>query len=441
MAQRPNIIIISCHDIGQHLGCYGVNTVRTPSIDRLAAEGVRFADSFCTAPQCSPSRASIYTGRFPHSNGVMGLVHAGFAWDLHADERHLAAILQDAGYRTGLVGTQHETRRVEDMGFTDRHRMSAPCEDVAGEAIRYLNAVGSRSEPFYLQVGFIEPHRRFDYGGARPDDSLGITIPAYLVDEPSAREEFAQFQGIIRKVDAAIGTVLDSLAELPMTKNTITIFTADHGIPFPRAKCSLYDPGIQVPFIVRWPYRGWTGGRTCGEMISNIDYLPTLLEAIGIPVPRNVQGRSFASLLDGSGYDARSEVFAEMTYHDYYDPRRCIRTPDHKLIANFSSAPFFMDPSQTWRQATITVNPVDPTYAYHPDLELYDLRSDPLEFENVADQPEYAEARRSLATRLNAWMSETGDPLLDGIPPSPQHLRTLAALRSRLREAGQSVSQ
>jgi len=428
MSEPPNIVIISCHDIGQHLGCYGVETVCTPSIDRLAAEGVRFERSFATAPQCSPSRSSIYTGRYPHSNGVMGLCHANFAWDLHPTERHLASILAEGGYHTALVGVQHETPHPERMGYHDIIP-GGLCDKVAPKAVEYIRQVAAHNQPFYAQIGFAEPHRDFDAGGAKPDASKGVTIPPYIVDEPSAREEFAAFQGAIRKVDSRIGRVLDALDETGLSENTITIYTADHGIPFPRAKCSLYDPGLQVPFIVRWPGGGWTGGKVYGEMISNIDYVPTLLEAAGIPVADNVHGRSFLGLLDGTGYEPRGEIFAEITYHDYYDPRRSIRTETHKLIAGFSATLALMDPTQSWRPATTPKVPDDPARHRHPHIELYDLVKDPLEFEDVADDPAYAGVRKQLAGRLLDWMAATGDPLLAGVPVSPMHEKTLAMLK------------
>jgi arylsulfatase A-like enzyme len=430
MIKNPNIILISCHDIGQHLGCYGIETIHTPALDQFAAEGCRFESSFCAAPQCSPSRASIYTGRYPHNNGVMGLIHDNFAWDLNPGEQHLADILQSAGYRTGLIGIQHETLHPEKHGFADLKQKWEPCEKVAQTSVKYLNEISKTSQPFYLQVGFWEPHRKFDWGGATPDDSKGVTVPPYLVDSPSARREFAEFQGIIRKVDRAIGTILKAIDDNGLVENTITIFTADHGIPFPKAKCSLYDPGIEVAFIIRWPDRGWGGNRTFSELISNVDYLPTLLEAAGIPIPENVQGNSLVSLLDGKEYRPREEIFAEMTYHDYYDPRRCIRTSDYKLIVNFSTAPFFQNPSQTWRPATITVKPEDPTYAYHPHIELYDLNKDPLEFNNVENQPEYEEHKQRLTEKLYNWMNTTHDPLLFGIPVSPHHKRAIEILSS-----------
>ena len=426
---RPNIILLNCHDIGQHLGCYGVETVNTPSIDGLAAEGVRFSNSFCTAPSCSPSRASIFTGRYPHNNGMLGLAHGDFAWDLHPTERHLAGLLRDAGYRTALIGLQHETRRPQEMGWQDLLK-GGPCDGVADRAIEWLREAGKANRPFYAQIGFFEPHRKFDYGGATPDGSKGVTIPPWIADEPSAREEFAGYQGAIRKVDAAIGEIVRAADELGLRDNTITIYTADHGMPFPRAKCSLHNPGISVPFIVRWPEGRWTGGTVHSEMISNIDYLPTLLEAVGIDVPANVQGRSLLGLLNGTGYAPRTEVFAEMTYHDYFDPRRCILTATHKLIANFTTAFFFMNPSQTWRPLTVTVDPPEPTYAYHPHIELYDLRNDPLESENLADKPEHAETQKGLMSKLLTWMQDTDDPLLDGPPPSPHHLTTIEKLKS-----------
>ncbi|HJN18299.1 MAG TPA: sulfatase [Armatimonadota bacterium] len=425
---RPNVIVMICHDIGQHLGCYGVETVSTPSLDGLAGEGVRFSNNFCTSPSCSPSRAAIFTGRYPHSNGVMGLCHNDFGWDLYPGEKHLAGLLHGAGYRTGLLGHQHETRRPHEMGYDDV-KMGGHCGEVAEKSIPWLEDAAAGGQPFYGQIGFFEPHRPYDYGGATPDDSRGVTVPPWLVDEPSARDEFAGYQGAIRKVDAAMGEILAAVDRLGIRDNTVTIYTADHGMPFPRAKCSLYDPGIETPFIIRWPDGGWTGGRVQDELISNIDIVPTLLETLGIDGPDNIEGQSATGLLNGTEHAARDEIFAEMTYHDYCDPRRCIRTRTHKLIANFTTAPFFMNPSQTWRPGTITKDPVEPTYAYHPHVELYDLEADPLELSNVADDEARAEVADDLKARLLAWMEETDDPLRHGVPTPPHHVKAMEALR------------
>jgi arylsulfatase A-like enzyme len=164
------------------------------------------------------------------------------------------------------------------------------------------------------------------------------------------------------------------------------------------------------------------------EMVSNLDFLPTVLELAGIPAPDAVQGRSFAALLDGGDYTRREEVFAEISHHDYYDPRRCIRTEKHKLIVNFSSAPFFMDPSQSWRPRSDTVAPEDHAVAYHPCVELYDLEKDPWELENVAENEAYAQARQKLLGRLRDHLARTKDPILDGAITPPQHRKSLGLL-------------
>jgi N-sulfoglucosamine sulfohydrolase len=149
-------------------------------------------------------------------------------------------------------------------------------------------------------------------------------------------------------MDEQMGRVLTAVRELGLDQNTLVIFTTDHGIAMPRAKCSVYEPGLRTSFILRYPSRdGWHGGIRHKHMISNIDCLPTILDLAGVPIPAAVQGRSVAPLMNGRAYTSRDRIFGEITYHDYYDPRRSIRTEGHKLIVNFSSAPAFMDPSQS----------------------------------------------------------------------------------------------
>ncbi|UCD29532.1 MAG: sulfatase-like hydrolase/transferase, partial [Planctomycetota bacterium] len=253
ISNRPNIIILITHDTGQHFGCYGMKTVHSPNIDRLARQGVLLKEFFCTAPQCSPSRSSLYTGRFPHANGVMSVIQQEFEWDLHPGERHLAGFLKEAGYRTARIGSGHETRRPEEMGFTDIISVPAPrtCEEAAKVSSKFFQETAKDDRPFYAQVYFFETHRRFSFGGAKPDSSKGIYIPPYIIDEPSARKDFAEFQGAIRKMDASIGTILKALEDTGLSENTIVIYTVDHGIPFPRAKMTPYDAGIEVACLIR----------------------------------------------------------------------------------------------------------------------------------------------------------------------------------------------
>jgi N-sulfoglucosamine sulfohydrolase len=442
-ARRPNILIMHCHDLGRFLHCYGVKTVRTPNLDGLASEGVLFLNSFCTAPQCSPSRASIFTGRYPHSNGVMGLCHADFAWDLNPDEQHLGQILGQAGYVTAGVGVIHETRDGPKRCGLQHYANASNAQRAADEAVALLKRLAGRPDrPFYMQVGCVEPHRLggrdkmdSDHMGflgdhIQEDRSWGVTVPGYLRDTEGTRTEVAELQGAVRYMDEHMGRLLAGLRELGLEANTLTIFTTDHGVALPRAKCSLYDPGLGVAFLLRWPSReGWHGGVRRSEMISNIDYLPTVLDAAGVPVPGRVQGRSLAPLLDRQPYTPRAEVFGEITYHDYYDPRRCIRTETHKLIVNFSSAPFFMDPSQSWRPRSDTIVPPNHALAYHPVIELYDLREDPWELRNLADDSAQASVRGELLRRLRRHLAETRDPILTEGVVSPMQRRAWSLLK------------
>jgi N-sulfoglucosamine sulfohydrolase len=442
--ERPNIVMVHCHDLGQYLGCYGVRTVQSPNLDAFAAGGVRFSRSFCTAPSCSPSRASIFTGRYPHSNGMMGLAHAGFAWDLHPTERHLAQYLAGAGYATTAVGVVHETASGAARCGYQRHIEPGLASDAASAAIDVLQAARDLPGPFFLSVGFVEPHR-LPYPASEewlpgehglpgphlePDDALGVEVPGYLRDTPATRRELAGLQGAVRHVDREFGRILAALEAAGLAQETLVLFTSDHGVAMPRAKCSLYDPGIEVPLILRLPCRpGWSGGRELSPLVSNIDTLPTLLDLVGLETPTSVQGRSLAPLLDGGAYTPRDAIFAEMTYHDYYDPRRCVRTDTHKLIANFTTAPSFMDPSQQRRQRSDTVVPACSAVAYHDDLELYDLTTDRWEQRDVAQEPAETDALRALSRRLYEHLTVTADPILKGAVTSPHHRRALTELR------------
>jgi N-sulfoglucosamine sulfohydrolase len=440
---RPNVVLLHCHDLGQHLNCYGVRTVQSPNLDRLAGQGVLFERNFCTAPQCSPSRASIFTGRYPHSNGVMGLTHGEFRWELHAGERHLGQILGDAGYATAGVGVIHETALGAKRCGLQEFVPGARAKVMADAAIAKLTALArQKDKPFYLQAGCIEPHRLPGKDPAAPtmgflspefeaDSSLGVQVPGYLRDTPGTRTELAELQGAVRHMDSQMGRVIDAVRELGLERNTLLIFTTDHGIAMPRAKCSVYEPGLSTSFILRYPGRpGWSGGVRHNHLVSNVDCVPTILDAAGLPVPGAVQGRSLSGLLDGRAYSPREEIFGELSYHEYYDPRRSVRTRTHKLIVNFSSSPAFMDPSQSWRPRSDTVVPATRALSYHTPYELFDLANDPWEQRDLASDPKAAPVLADLRSRLRRHMQTTGDPLLDGPVASPMHHRSMAWLRS-----------
>jgi N-sulfoglucosamine sulfohydrolase len=426
----PNIVLVTCHDLGQHLGCYGWQSVPSPALDGIAGRGVLFENSFCTAPQCSPSRSALHTGRHAHTNGMLGLAHSPFNWRLHPDEQHIARRLQAAGYETALIGAQHLVAGddAHSLGY-DSVQSRGPAHETGAAAAAYLEIAAERHRPFYLEVGFFEPHRPYDYGGVDPDDSRGVNLPAYIPDTPEARAEFAHAQGAIGALDAAVGQIFVALQTHGLLDQTWFIFAADHGLAMPRAKCTCYDPGIEAALIMHWPTGGLTVGRRIGDLVSHIDVVPTMLEALGMDIPANLHGRSYWPLLQGQPYQPNREIFAEKTFHTAYEPMRCIRTATHKLIVNLDQDIAVNVPTDIQR-SPIYMQMQDQITPHRPHLELYDLAADPAEMHNLSGQPEVAEVERDLRQRLLRWMETTDDPILRGPVASPYYHEALAMLRS-----------
>jgi arylsulfatase A-like enzyme len=356
---------------------------------------------------------------------MLGLAHAPYNWRLRPGVAHTAELLGNAGYTTALVGMQHLVNRdsARQLGYSSVQPV-APASEEADAAIGLLRELSRRSVPFYLEVGFEEPHRPYEFGGAEPDRSLGVRVPGYLPDVPEARADVAAFQGAIRQMDAGVGRLLHALDELGLAEDTWVIFATDHGAAMPRAKCTLYDPGIEAASLWRWPAAGLTGGRVVADLVSNVDVTPTLLHALGVPIPAGVQGRSLWSLLTGydsnGAYVPRTEIFAEKTFHTYYEPMRAVRTARHKLIVNFEISTRVDVPSD------IRTSPIYPLMlteldGARPPIELYDMREDKWELHNLAGRPDLAPIETDLRARLLDWMRRTGDPLLDGAVSSPYY--------------------
>ncbi len=416
---RPNILVITTHDTGRHLGCYGVPTVNSPHLDRLATEGVKLTRYFAAAPICCASRATQMTGRYPQSHGLMDLCFPPFSWEMHPTERHLASLLREAGYRTHLFGMQHETAYVERLGF-DAVAPNLPmpaCEVVARQVATFLATSARAVRPFYAQVGFFETHSPFDWGGATPDMELGVHVPPYLAASDLVTTQLAQFQGMIRKADSAIGTILQALSAAGLADNTILVYTTDHGIEFPRAKWHLYDPGLEIAAIWRWPAGGIIGGRTCPWLLSNVDFVPTLLELARVPHPTTappIEGISFAGgLVSNAATPTRQCIYAMYEQTE----NRAIRTERHKLILSFRV-------SSTWDHSADPTRPAD--YAVTPNVQLFDLQADPLEFHNLAESPTHREICADLIAQLYRWLEQVNDPLLQGPTRTPFYEHTIA---------------
>lgn len=410
--RRDNVLIVHCHDMGRFLGAYGPNGVRSPRLDELAAEGILFTRAHATAPLCSPALGSLYTGRYPHSNGLINLVHQG--WEYRTGVRTLPRIMSDAGWYSALFGMQHETALPSRLGFYEFDVSNAYCEYVVGQATDWIRTRAKASEPFLMTAGLFEAHRPYPRERYQPADLDDVVVPEYLPDTEAVRRDMADFYGAIASADAAVGQLLDVLADTGLDASTWVVFMTDHGPAFPRAMSTLYDAGTGIALIVRPPRRSGVAPRVYDELFSGVDLLPTLLSLVGITVPADVEGLSHAHNLvaeSGAVATVRDHVISAKTHHDSCDRLRAVRTKEYSYIEDYEHRP---SPASSWQ-----VNHDSPVKVFVPDItalqprrELYDLVNDPHEMRNLlVGQPNdhvRAVADR-LAATLRAWRPNPND--------------------------------
>lgn len=362
----------------------------------------------------------MLTGRYPQSNGLMGLIHNPWNWKLNKDEMHLSHILRDNGYDTNLFRFQHETMDLSALGFNQTHAMKNNenkilADEVAENVSEFLINYDPDDKPFYAQIGLFETHTPFDYGGVSPDYEKGVYVPPYLEDNDLSRRKLALLQASVKRVDMAVEKINNTLKNTGLDQNTIFIITTDHGIEFPRAKWFLYDPGIGIFLIVRWPQGGITGGHECNWLLGNVDFFPTILDLVGIDIPDNVQGKSFAPFFKTESDPIRTEVYSMFISNT--NECRSVRTNRYKFIRFFNyhleykDFPVDMKHSEkTWRT---------------PVTALYDLENDPWESRNLNEDPSCREVYLKLDKMLWKWMEEVKDPLLKGPVPTPYYERSI----------------
>jgi arylsulfatase A-like enzyme len=354
------------------------------------------------------------TGRYPHSNGLVGLTGCGFA--LNDDEVPLQVSLGRAGWHTALVGFQHERPDPRTLGYHEIHqpRDGPPYGSVLVPHWReFLRRRRSEARPFFASAGFYEAHRvNYKIGftsyppvPAERTAELPAWLPADRKNE-KVRADFGGFLSAIEEGDRAAGELLAALDEAGLRESTLVIFATDHGCPFPRAKCTLFDPGIEIALMMRWPGR-IAPGRRDDQLVSNVDLFPSLHAALGLPCNERVQGRGFWP--PGGETAPRDAVFAEYAGPlKGGQPQRMVRTAGWKLIRNFTSDPALFLPRDiegSLTRATMGDEHLTP----RPPLELYDLKNDPLETRNLAGDPACAARQAELSARLDAWMRETND--------------------------------
>ncbi|OBF54463.1 sulfatase [Mycobacterium sp. 852002-50816_SCH5313054-b] len=411
---KENLLLVHWHDLGRYLGAYGHSDVASPRLDRLAAEGILFTRAHAAAPLCSPSRGSLFTGRYPQSNGLVGLAHHG--WEYRSGVRTLPQMLSESGYYSALFGMQHETSYPKRLGFDEFDVSNSYCDYVVDRTDEWLrdSAENLAGQPFLLTAGFFETHRPYPRDRYEPADAAQVDPPDYLPDTPDVRGDLADFYGAIATADAAVGRLLDALAETGLDANTWVVFFTDHGPAFPRAKSTLYDAGTGIAMIIRPPTKRAVAPHVYDELFSGVDLVPTLLGLLGVHVPPDVEGVSHAGALLAPGpptEPVRQQVYTMKTYHDSFDPIRAIRTKEYSYIENYAARPLLDLPLDI--QESPSGQAVAPYISGpRPERELYDLRTDPSETANLltgVDGAAMEAIAADLAVRLHDWRQRTGD--------------------------------
>ena len=428
---KPNILVMVGEDHGLQLSCYGDKHISTPNLDALASGGVRFTNAYVTQAGCSPSRASLLTGLYPHNNGQIGLATHGLRM-YKDDTPNLTTYLKSAGYRTGIIGKIHvnpesafsfDFKAFPKSNFNNRSARGFA--RTAGEFFR------ASDDPFLMWMSFPDAHRPFhDQQEGIPARTMGpddvATLPMVGVSTRQTLRTTASYYNCMQRLDVTVGMVLRELADSGKADNTVIIYLSDHGPDFPRAKKTIREGGSRVPFIMNWKGH-LPGGRVESRLVSSLDILPTILDAARVRRRQgDLDGQSLMALFDDEPAAWREYLFTEFTLHwpETYYPGRAVRDSRFKLVHNLlpdRENPVYDIYLVEQRPETLTpeelkdkpkrVQEAYGIFRHPPEFELYDLRKDPWEFHNLAGDPRYTEQFKRLKRRLARWQEETNDPL------------------------------
>lgn len=418
-AEKPNIVFFIADDISQEdFGCYGHPSIKTPNIDALAAQGMRFDNAYFTTSSCSPSRCSIITGRYPHNTGAPEL-HT----TLPDGQIRFSELLKKAGYYTVLSGKNHMFRS-KDRAFDKITDGGGP-----GKEEDWVTLVQERpkDKPSFFWFASSDAHRGWQESNDAPlYDSTDVVIPPYLVDAEATRKDLASYYHEVSRFDHFVGLVTAELKKQGALENTLIVVAADNGRPFPRCKSRLYDSGIKAPWVVHYPTLIKTPS-VSKSLISVIDLSATCLELAGVEKPACIQGQSFVPILKDAQATIRDMIFAEHNWHVYKNHERMVRFGDFVYIKNnYPNQPNLASESDnsypagkdlwqahadgktTPQQQQVFANPC-------PTEELFSLSKDPNQFTNLANNPEYEKTLKTARALVEKWSVETGDT----IPANP----------------------
>lgn len=400
-ADRPNILWITIEDWSPDLSCYGTPGIHTPHVDKLASEGIRYERAFTTSPVCSTSRSAMMTGF--HQNYIGAHQHR----TLHKKPlpygiRPIPHLFADAGYFTCLMSSKTDCNFLPDK------------KDELFQGGDWSER--QTDQPFFARITFTGTHRAWNRDPERPIDIADVELPPYYADTPFIRRDWANGLEQMQLVDREVGALLKRLDDEGLSQNTIVFFIADHGRCHFRGKQFLYDEGTRIPMIVRWPGKV-EPGQVNDDLVMSIDICATILEAAGIAAPVPLHGKSLFS----DDVKQRKYTFAARDKMDTtHDAMRSIRSKDHKLILNLmperawcqfnfykeSAYPELAEMNVLNLQGKLTSEQAAFMAPSKPEVELFDLRSDPHEVHNVADHPQYADVKAEMLAKLQKWRDE-----------------------------------
>ncbi|MEX0988201.1 MAG: sulfatase [Bacteroidales bacterium] len=410
--KQPNFVIIIADDAAwSDNGAYGNNTIKTPNINKLAEEGVVFNNAFLTTSSCSPSRCSILTGRYPHSTSAPEL-----HMPLPADQLLFAGELQKVGYYTAVAGKYHIGPKRPEFDTIYGGKPSG-CE-------YWVEALQNRpnDKPFFLWLAASDPHRPY-IENIIPEPHLpeDVIVPPFLPDNDSTRKDLAMYYDEISRLDDYLGQVMNELKRQGVDEETMVIYMSDNGMPFPRAKTRLYDSGIKTPFIVRWPAKLRKG--TTDVLISSIDIAPTLCELADAGISESYQGLSFVPVLEDYTTNGREYIASEHNWHDYQAHERAIRTHDYLYIRNaypeLNASPpadavnsiTYQEMIKLYHAGELNEFQLDCFIEPRTAEELYDLKNDPYQFNNLAENSDYSNQLNEMRTILDNWIVKFNDEI------------------------------